>query len=123
MTKVFNKHEMTQLRKLNRNNMPKAEIVLWSVLKGKKLEGYKFRRQYSVENYILDFYCPEFKLGIEIDGPSHYDDDSMKKDKERTQFISNYDIKIIRFSNIDVYENLDGVCENILENIEKLKKK
>jgi very-short-patch-repair endonuclease len=52
--------------------MPLAEIILWGRLKGRQLDGYKFRRQSSVEDFIIDFYCPELKLAVEIDGESHY---------------------------------------------------
>jgi very-short-patch-repair endonuclease len=52
--------------------MPLAEIILWSRSKGRQLGGYKFRRQYSVEYFMIDFYCPELKLAIEVDGDSHY---------------------------------------------------
>ena len=52
--------------------MPLAEIILWERLKNRQLEGYKFRRQYNVQDFVIDFYCPELKLAVEIDGESHY---------------------------------------------------
>ena len=55
-----------------RNNMPKAELILWSTLKSKGLDEYKFRRQYSVAQFVVDFYCPRLKLAIEVDGDSHF---------------------------------------------------
>ena len=68
-------------RKQLRNNPTKAEQVLWKYLKNKQIKGYKFRRQHSVGNYILDFYCPALKLCIEIDGDSHFTDEGKNYDK------------------------------------------
>ena len=63
--------------------MPKAEVILWSKLKSKGLDGYKFRRQYSVGKFVIDFYCPRVKLAIEVDGDSHFSERSEVCDKER----------------------------------------
>jgi very-short-patch-repair endonuclease len=111
MTKLFNKTEAKGNRKALRNNMVKAEIVLWSKLKGHQLLGLKFRRQYSVDRYILDFYCPELKLGIELDGATH--ENSSGYDYQRQSYIENAGIKILRFNNQDIYHHLDLVLEAI----------
>ena len=63
--------------------MPKAEVILWEKLSRKQMHGYKFRRQYGVDQYILDFYCPRLKLAIEIDGDSHFVTGAEDYDKER----------------------------------------
>ena len=99
--------------------MPKAEVLLWVELKGKKLNGFKFRRQYGIGIYVVDFFCTEKKLAIEIDGPSHFSDAETEKDKLRQEEITKLGIKFIRFTNDDVYENLDYVIEKIREEIEK----
>ncbi len=96
MTKVFNRTSEKLKRKILRDNMPKAEIVLWAKLKGKGLCGYKFRRQYSVREFIIDFYCPELKLAIEIDGNSHFVEGAETRDRERQQIIESYGIKFLR---------------------------
>ncbi len=101
--------------------MPKAEQLLWSRLRDKRLEGYKFHRQYSVDQYILDFYCPKIKLGIEVDGPSHFRDSSIQKDSQRTTHLETYGIQIVRFTNDDIYENMDGVLNHILNRLTQLK--
>ncbi len=119
MTKIFNKTKEKIKRKLLRNNMPKAEIILWSKLKGKGL-GHKFRRQYSVDKFVLDFYCPKLKMAIEIDGGSHYIDGAKERDIERQRIIEYYGISFIRFTNNEIYENLDGVLIKIVEVIERL---
>jgi len=72
MTEIFNKKEYTKKRRHLRKDMTKAEIYLWSKLKGKQINGLKFRRQYGINNYTVDFYCSELRLAIEIDGGVHY---------------------------------------------------
>lgn len=99
--------------------MPKAEIILWSKLKNKSLCGYKFRRQYSVNKFVIDFYSPELKLAIEVDGDSHFTDGVDVRDKERQMIIESYDIKFLRYTNREVYENVDGIIESIIENINR----
>ncbi|MDO8282878.1 MAG: endonuclease domain-containing protein [Thermodesulfovibrionia bacterium] len=115
MTKLFNKYNEKDKRRLLRNNMPKAEVVLWSKLKNKQLNGYKFRRQYSVNNFVVDFYSPELKLAIEVDGDSHFTDGADVCDKERQLIIESYGIKFLRFTNREVYENVDGVIATMIE--------
>jgi len=90
--------------------MPKPEAVLWYHIRNRQLKGYKFRRQFSVQNYIMDFYCPELRLAIEIDGDSHFvSADKIQYDKNRGKFIERKGIKIIRFTNVDVAQNIEGV--------------
>ncbi|MDO8283138.1 MAG: endonuclease domain-containing protein [Thermodesulfovibrionia bacterium] len=119
MTKAFNKHTEKEKRRQLRKNMPKAEIILWSKLKNKSLCGYKFRRQYSVNKFVIDFYSPELKLAIEVDGDSHFTDGADICDKERQIIIESYGIEFLRFTNREVYENVDGVIEFIIENIKR----
>lgn len=83
MTKVYNSSCEKSKRKMLRSNLPKAEVILWSRLKSKGLDGYKFRRQYSVGKFVIDFYCPRLKLAIEVDGDSHFSEESEVCDRER----------------------------------------
>lgn len=102
-----------------RQNMPAPELILWQRLRSKQL-GVKFRRQHSIGYYILDFYAPSIKLGIEIDGESHFvDDASAQKDKQRDLGLSQKGIKILRFLNTEIMKNLEVVLEKILNEIEK----
>jgi very-short-patch-repair endonuclease len=96
-----------------RSSMPKAEVVLWSKLKGKALDGHKFRRQHSVGRFVIDFYCPRLKLAIEVDGDSHYSDGSEPYDKARQDFIESFGISFLRFTNKEIYENLGEVLAKI----------
>ncbi|MCH8063301.1 MAG: endonuclease domain-containing protein [Chloroflexi bacterium] len=113
MTQYFNRPSEKEKRRLLRNNMPNAETVIWTRLKGKQLLGYKFRRQYSVDRYIVDFYCPELKLAVEIDGDSHYQKGSEDNDRRRQAFIESFGIQFLRFTNEDVFKNLEGVIETV----------
>ncbi len=111
--KVFNIKRMKERRQELRKNLTPSEARLWKYIQRKQLNGKKFRRQYSVGGYVLDFYCPECKLAIEIDGSSH--DSKMKHqyDEERTKFLNAVGIRVIRFRNIDVLKNIDEVLEEI----------
>lgn len=91
--------------------MTETEVMLWSRLKGKQLLGYKVRRQYGVGNYVIDFYCPQLKLGIEVDGESHFTRKGLNHDKNRDDYISNEGIELIRVTTTDINDNLDGVVE------------
>ena len=113
MTEFFNCSNEKDKRRSLRNNMPRAEVLLWSRLQRRQLLGCRFRRQYSVGVYVLDFYCPEVKLGIELDGESHFQQGAQQHDEQRRQFIENFGIKILRFLNPDVFDSLDGVLESI----------
>ena len=101
--------------------MPATEIILWSELQGKRLNGLKFRRQYGVGPYVVDFYCPKLKLAIEVDGDSQFEDGAEEKDIKRQKYIENHGIKFFRCTNTDVYENLGGVIEDLLYEVEHIK--
>jgi len=94
--------------------MTEEEIILWSRLKSRQLEGFKFRRQYSVGPFVLDFYCPEKKLAIEVDGGGHFLEEARVYDAERQSFIESYGIRFLRFTNANVRKNLFGVLERVL---------
>jgi very-short-patch-repair endonuclease len=103
-------------RKDLRNNITPEEQILWYKLKNKAL-GFKFRRQHSIGNFIADFYCFEKKLVIELDGSQHLD--NQEHDQERTNYLESLDIKVIRFWNGDIKNNLDGVLMKIKEELGK----
>ena len=96
-----------------RKTLTPAEATLWKSLQGSKLEGRKFRRQHSVGNYILDFYCPAEHLAVELDGQVHRSDLAELFDHERTLFLTAYGIKVIRFENFLVFEELESVLFRI----------
>ena len=88
-----------------------SEVILWGYLKGKKMKGYKFLRQKPINNYIVDFFCPELSLAIEIDGHTH--GDKIEEDAARQKTLENLGIKFLRFTDSNVKQNIDGVLSSI----------
>ncbi len=121
MTELYNRNSEKEKRQFLRNNMTAAEQKLWLQLKGKQLENCKFRRQYSVAQFIIDFYSPEIKLAIEVDGDSHFQEGAQEYDRERQQFIESAKINFLRFTNNDIYNNMSAVCEIIRDKIQSLR--
>ncbi|WPF88954.1 DNA methyltransferase [Cyanobacterium aponinum AL20118] len=110
---ISNLKDKKELRKSLRNNATSAEQLLWKALQGKQLDGFKFRRQHSIGNYILDFFCPSVSLAIELDGETHYTPEAQEYDRIRDNFLANVGIRVIRYHNHDVCDNLTGVLEDI----------
>ena len=106
-----------------RDKMTEAETLLWNILSGKKFEGYKFRRQHIIDQFIVDFVCLKQNLIIEVDGKFHYEADQIKKDKTRTEILETYGFKVIRFENKEVLGNIETVLEKISEELENQNKK
>lgn len=102
--------------------MTKAETLLWLHLKGKQIYGSKFRRQYSVKSYIVDFYCPKIKLAVEIDGLTHLTEEEIEYDNHRQTEIESLGIQFLRFWNYEVYEDLYNVLEKIKSKVKELRK-
>ncbi|MBW4597900.1 MAG: endonuclease domain-containing protein [Brasilonema angustatum HA4187-MV1] len=120
MTQLYNKDSEKDKRRLLRQNITKAEKLIWDKLRDRQLENCKFRRQYSVDKFVIDFYSPELRLAIEIDGGSHFENGAAEYDKARQELIESAGINFIRFTNNDVYGNLSGVLESIAEKIREL---
>ena len=115
MEKLNNKPELKIWRKKLRNNSTPAEIRLWNFLKGSQLNGLKFRRQHSFGNYIVDFYCVEKKLVIELDGEIHENIAIEQKDLIRNEYLNSIGIKVLRIKNIEVFEQIELVLKMIME--------
>jgi very-short-patch-repair endonuclease len=111
--RINNLKRLELRRKELRNNLTPAEAKLWIYLKSSRIGGRKFRRQHSVGGYVLDFYCPEEKLCIELDGNAHYTETECIYDKNRTGYLNAAGIKVIRFENRLVFDNPDGVIAKI----------
>ena len=122
MNKLFNNKNLKQTRRSLRKTMPKSEKMLGFRLRANKV-GYKFRRQYAIENYIVDFYCPKLKLAIEIDGKTHDLPDLIKYDKQRQEYLESLGIQVKRFYSEDIFEDLDYVVERIKNVCNDLKKR
>jgi very-short-patch-repair endonuclease len=111
-----NKKYLKKYRSQLRNNMTPAEAQLWKILRKKHLNGRKFRRQFSIGDFILDFYCPSEKLGIELDGNPHFNVVALQKDYYRDIILKNQGIRILRFENKLVFENQELIIEAIISN-------
>src|SRR5688572_23095747 len=107
--KLANLPHLETLRKELRSNLTPAEAALWKALQRGQLEDRKFRRQHSFGKYILDFYCPKESLAVELDGRHHFSDAGFVADSERTVFLESNGIRVLRFENKDVFEQLEGV--------------
>ena len=105
--------ELLIFAKQLRQQQTDAEQLLWQVLRGRNLNGFKFRRQYPVGGYILDFYCYEASLAIELDGGGHNTEEQFLYDTERTKALIGAGIKVVRFWNHDVLNSLEAVLEEI----------
>ena len=110
--RTFNLKYQKQIRSLLRANMPKPEEILWQRIRRKQL-GVKFRRQHGIGRYIVDFYCAELKLVIEIDGDSHFSDEEKEKDTIRDAFMETLGIKVLRFTNEEVMKQTESVLERL----------
>jgi len=98
-----------------RQHMTDAEQRLWQCLRGKQLDGFRFRKQHPIARFVLDFYCPAVKLAIEIDGGQHNTAPGRASDEERTRFLKARGIRVLRFWNHEVLQDLPGVLERIWE--------
>ena len=111
-TAKANESEQKILRKELRSHATPAEAELWKMLKGRNADGMKFRRQQGIGPYVLDFYCPELRLCVELDGSSH--DYKYEYDEQRTEFLQNQGIRVLRFSNEQVWQGLDSLVDEIV---------
>ena len=113
-SQVNNRQELIEERKSLRTFGTSAEAMLWLHLKNKQLDGWRWRRQFSVGPYIIDFYCPKAKLGIELDGNNHYSLSGMEYDDFRTiQLYNIYGVKLLRFENNMIWKDIDSVLYEI----------
>ena len=114
MTKrIFNRTDEKTKRRDLRNSSPQSEALLWAHLRQRPVDSLRFRRQYSVGAYVLDFYCPEVKLAIEIDGATHDGDDAAEHDANRQAWIEQFGIRFLRFSNQQVRNDINSVLQII----------
>ena len=110
----YSNHPATkEYRRLLRMTETSTERMLWKRLRGKQLDGYRFRQQHGFGPYVLDFYCPSIRLCIELDGGVHNDEKVKQKDEERTVFLKQNRIQVLRFRNEEVEQNIEYVLERI----------
>ncbi|MTI87277.1 MAG: endonuclease domain-containing protein [Balneolaceae bacterium] len=114
--------KLRKLARLLRKNSTLSEVLLWQQLKGKTL-GAQFHRQVPIDNYIVDFYCHELMLAIEIDGSSHDSASAIKKDLIRQQRLESLGVSFIRFSDHEVKQQMDGVLRSLQHYIDSHKQR
>jgi len=114
---IHNIPALKQRRRELRQNLTTAEALLWKNLQRSRLDGKKFRRQHSVGKYVLDFYCPECRLAMELDGETHFTSIRAEYDVARDEFIRSLKIRTVRFENRLVFENLESVLQTIKEHL------
>ena len=103
-------------RKL-RKNMTLSEVLLWKRMKSGQIRGFDFDRQRVIGNYIVDFYCPSAKVIVELDGGQHYTQEGIRRDQVRDKYLDSLGFTILRFSDREVFKNIEGVLERIFEHL------
>jgi very-short-patch-repair endonuclease len=116
MVRTLNRIQTKGKRQYLRRNLTNAERLLWLRLRRRRLSGLKFRRQSGIGNYVVDFYCPEVKLAIEIDGDVHGYDVQRRKDKQKEEYLRTLGVKLLRFTNGNITDSIDWVLKTILSN-------
>lgn len=113
----YNPH-LTTLARTNRKNPTPAETTIWQkILRNRQFHGYKFLRQKPIGPYIADFYCADLKLVIEIDGDSHAEQEAY--DAERSAYLARQGIRVLRYTNIDVSQQLEGIHDDLSNHLER----
>ena len=117
MPQIHNRPVLKPWRNELRSSLTPAEASLWKSLQRSQVCGKKFRRQHSVGNYILDFYCPECRLAVELDGQGHFHSMTSEYDYRRDEYLKKMNIRVLRFENRLVFENLEGVLHMISDHL------
>ncbi len=112
---IFNRKSLKSFRSSLRDKSTSAEAALWEMLKSRKLEGRKFRRQYSIGNYIVDFCCPSAKLVIELDGAPHGEYHKIQEDENRDKFLESLGFNVLRFENRFVFQEPEYLISEIIK--------
>jgi len=116
---IFNRKELKNFRAILRKNSTAAEVKLWEMLKSRKMDGIKFRRQHSIGNYIVDFYSPEKKLIIELDGAPHGEYHQIQKDENRDKYLESLGFVVVRFENCIVFQDPEYLKNEIHKNLNR----
>lgn len=112
--------KLKPLAKHLRKNMTFAEVLLWNQIKGKQMLGFNFDRQRPIDQFIVDFYCKELQLAIEIDGQTHQWEEVQVNDKRRQQRIEQFGVHFLRFDDQEVVNDMDNVLRVIENKVKEL---
>ena len=105
---------LVQFSRHLRANQTDCELLLWQRLRSRQIGNLKFRRQFPCPPYVLDFYCAELKLAIELDGGQHFETSGLIHDQRRTLYLYQQGIEVVRFSNLEVLQQMDAVLEQLI---------
>ena len=97
--------------------MTSAEVALWLMIKNRQLDGERFRRQFSIGHYVVDFYCPKYKLAVELDGAGHFTEQGEQYDAKRTEYLNTVGVTVTRFENLEVFNYPMQVLEEIKKHL------
>jgi very-short-patch-repair endonuclease len=103
-----------------RNDMTASERRLWTQLRSRQFHSLRFRRQHGIGPYIVDFYCPALLLVLEVDGDTHGNQSQTERDCERTDYFRSLGLHVLRYTNTEILENLDGVLEDLTKKLKGL---
>lgn len=120
MTEHFNKSSEKAKRRKLRQNSTEAEKLIWRFIRNRQLPGYKFKRQYSIDHFVIDFYCPELKLAIEADGGSHIEPVSKKYDIRRERYLKKFCLTFVRIKDQELFGNPNKAFAKIEDAVKKL---
>lgn len=120
MTQHFNKSSEKEKRRNFRKNQTFCEKIMWTYLRDRKTLGYKFKRQFSIDHYVIDFYCPELKLAIELDGSIHDIPDQKEYDALRQEYLEKFGITFCRITNDELMSNANMAFNKIEQGISNL---
>ena len=113
----YGNRELVRRARVLRSNMTKAEIILWSRLRSKQINGFKFRRQQPLLDYIVDFYCEDLKLIIEVDGEIHFLSEKTNYDSKRNNMLKANGYNIIHLSNFEIETEINSTINKIISYI------
>jgi very-short-patch-repair endonuclease len=113
------KKELRSIARTLRKNMTLSEILLWQQIKGRAL-GVQFHRQVPMDQFVVDFYCHEIMLAIEVDGSSHDNPQKFELDKQRQKRLEAFGVKFLRFTDNEVKDNLNGVIKILSRKVKEL---
>jgi len=121
MTKHFNKSSEKIKRRKLRQNQTEAEKLIWRFLRSRQLLGHKFKRQYSIDHFVIDFYCPELKLAVEADGATHNESGRKEYDIRREKYLNKFGVSFVRIKDEELFGNPNKAFDKIEEAIKQLK--
>jgi very-short-patch-repair endonuclease len=122
MTKHYNKFLEKEKRRSLRREETYCEKLIWRYLRKRQMLGYKFKRQFSVDHFVIDFYCPELKLALEVDGDVHNQPEQKDYDSARQQYLEQFGITFIRISNEELLGNPNKAFDKIEGEIKRVRK-